>query len=139
MKLRALIIFPVLIFMLAGFERPEPTLHGAWRMQVGSTDMIMNIQDGYLSHASFDKAGKKFHQTRGGSFQVKIKKLSCCMNSALLKRNRLEKQLNILTVLMTIIWSGSIMEFGKHGRESMIINNHSPGSGGFQAGCRMVK
>ena len=75
MKIQTLFIFPVLIFLLAGFENRETTLHGAWRIRVGSTDMIMNIQDGYLSHASFDKAGKKFYQTRGGSFQVKNKKV----------------------------------------------------------------
>src|SRR5688572_98213 len=77
MKMRDLITLPFLIFMLGGIEKqkPEDTLHGAWRMQVGSMDMIMNIQHGYLSHASFDMTGKKFHQTRGGSFQVKNKKV----------------------------------------------------------------
>lgn len=75
MKLQTLFIFPVLIFILAGFENRGTTLYGAWHMQVGSADVIMNIQDGYLSNASFDKAGKKFYQTRGGPFQVENKKV----------------------------------------------------------------
>ena len=75
MKIRGLLFFPIVIFFLAGIENPETSLYGAWRMQVGSTEVIMNIQDGYLSHTSFDKTGKKFYQTRGGSFQEKNKKL----------------------------------------------------------------
>src|SRR5688572_4226115 len=68
--------FPLFLICIAGNTYiNQPSLKGSWLLAVGSAEVVLNIQDGYLSHATFDKTGKKFYQTRGGKYRVNDKKL----------------------------------------------------------------
>ncbi len=47
----------------------SPSLEGAWHRKTGDVEEVLIFQDGYFSHTSFDKANKKFIQTRGGKYE----------------------------------------------------------------------
>lgn len=64
------------LFCIAySFQSNQSPLQGAWISSIGSTDNVLNIQDGYLSHTTYDKTRKHFYQTRGGSFEIKDNKV----------------------------------------------------------------
>ena len=56
--------------LCSSLVQPAGPLHGAWRMQDGTTEHILVIQDHYLVHTSFDKTNKKFIQTHGGTIEI---------------------------------------------------------------------
>lgn len=63
-----LTILPVLV--LSGFNHLslQSSINGAWRAQVGNVEHVIIFQDNYFTLSSFDKEGKKFIKTKGGSY-----------------------------------------------------------------------
>lgn len=64
------------IIIAAAFMPPRASITGAWSMHDGSKTRILVIHDGYLSHTTFDKAAKKFYETRGGVAHIDGNKLT---------------------------------------------------------------
>lgn len=64
------------IIITAAFIRPQASITGAWSIQDGSNTRTLVIQDNYLSETSFDKAAKKFQETKGGVSKISGNKLS---------------------------------------------------------------
>jgi len=64
------------ITICTAFIQPQTAVTGAWSMQDGTNTKILVIHEGYLSHTTFDKAAKKFHQTKGGVATVNGNKLN---------------------------------------------------------------
>ncbi|NTS41602.1 membrane or secreted protein [Flavisolibacter sp. BT320] len=59
------------------FRKPvtAEAVSGAWQLQKGAEQQVLLIQDGYVTHTTFDKAGKRFLQTRGGTLALASGKL----------------------------------------------------------------
>lgn len=67
--LLACFVFPVLIMLSSFFaEKTQSSLTGAWSAKKGSNEHVLIFQDGYFSYTIYDKPGKKFMHTSGGSF-----------------------------------------------------------------------
>lgn len=49
---------------------------GAWQLSNDNEEQVLLFMDGYFTHTSYDKAGKKFIQTRGGTYSVAENQLS---------------------------------------------------------------
>ncbi|HEY0897195.1 MAG TPA: hypothetical protein VGE15_11635 [Sphingobacteriaceae bacterium] len=54
----------------------QDRLQGAWKSATGGVQEILLLQDGYLTHTTYDPAGKKFLMTRGGPFSFGGKEIS---------------------------------------------------------------
>ncbi|MBB1286965.1 membrane or secreted protein [Flavisolibacter sp. BT320] len=66
------------VTMLAAFRKPAiqtDALNGAWQTKNGNEQQVLLFQDGYVTHTSFDKEGRRFLQTRGGTYSVQPGKL----------------------------------------------------------------
>lgn len=66
------------IIMLAAFRKPvmqTDVLTGAWQTKAGNEQQVLLFQDGYFTHTSFDKEGRRFLRTRGGTYAVNPGKL----------------------------------------------------------------
>lgn len=71
----ACLAFITLIIAVA-FDNPQAPITGAWSLQDGANTKTLVIQDGYLSQTTYDKAGKKFHETKGGVAKIAGNKIS---------------------------------------------------------------
>lgn len=60
----------------AAYTNPQSNITGAWSLQEGANTKILVIHDDYLSMTTYDKAGKKFYETRGGVAKISGNKLS---------------------------------------------------------------
>lgn len=49
---------------------------GAWQLVNNSEEQVLLFMDGYFTHTTYDKVGKRFMQTRGGSYSVTDNKLT---------------------------------------------------------------
>jgi hypothetical protein len=68
---RYFVVFALAVLTLAGaFRKPvaADALSGAWQLQNGAEQQVLLFQDGYVTHTTFDKDGKRFVQTRGGTY-----------------------------------------------------------------------
>jgi hypothetical protein len=45
-------------------------LTGAWQIKKGNEQQVLLFQDGYVTHTTYDKEGKRFIQTRGGTYAL---------------------------------------------------------------------
>ncbi|HUC80837.1 MAG TPA: hypothetical protein VMR70_07965 [Flavisolibacter sp.] len=52
------------------------TLTGAWQLSNNNEEQVLIFVDGYFTHMTYDKAGKKFMQTRGGTYSLTNNQLS---------------------------------------------------------------
>jgi hypothetical protein len=69
-----LLLFSIII--ASSFMLPQTSITGAWSKQDGGNTTTLVILDGYLSYSTFDKAGKKFHETKGGVAKINGSKLT---------------------------------------------------------------
>lgn len=60
----------------AAFINPQASANGAWALQEGSNTKMLVIHDGYLSLTTYDKAGRKFHETKGGVVKINGNKIA---------------------------------------------------------------
>lgn len=69
-KLWALVLLGLAV-TLAGFNnfRHKDEIMGAWQLQDADGEHVLLFVDGYYTHSTFDKAKKRFIQTRGGTYQ----------------------------------------------------------------------
>lgn len=78
-RIRFFVVFAVLgMTMLAAFRKPvlqTDMLTGAWQTRNGNEQQVLLFQDGYMTHTSYDKEGRRFLQTRGGPYTVQQGKL----------------------------------------------------------------
>jgi hypothetical protein len=51
-------------------------LRGAWMHQSGNEEQVLLFVDGYSTHTMYSKSGKKFNETRGGTYTTNGNKLS---------------------------------------------------------------
>jgi hypothetical protein len=51
-------------------KEPKDNLSGAWQRQETEAQHLLLFMDGYFTHSTFNKATKRFYQTRGGTYQV---------------------------------------------------------------------
>ncbi|HYO21654.1 MAG TPA: hypothetical protein VER36_04555 [Flavisolibacter sp.] len=72
---RNLILFLIMpVMLLAGMsfilikKNNTDSLTGAWQKNDNNGMQVLLIADGYLAHTTYDKEGKKFIQTRGGTY-----------------------------------------------------------------------
>lgn len=70
-KLWLLPITTLLLFVITGFNilQQKDDLTGAWSWQDADGEHVFLLMDGYCTHTTYDKANKKFIQTRGGTYQ----------------------------------------------------------------------
>ena len=62
----------------SGFKKNDmmaDQLEGAWMHQSGSDEQVLLFIDGYNTHTVYSKAGKKFIETRGGTYTINSNKL----------------------------------------------------------------
>ena len=82
MKKRAqLLMYSLLLLILAAaFRHPSSgnnnVLDGAWEKRTDKVQEILLFADGYVTHTVYDKSGRRFISTRGGSFTTQGNKLS---------------------------------------------------------------
>lgn len=46
----------------------QDTITGAWQRADGSVQEVLIFQEGYFTHSTYDKANRRFVQTKGGSY-----------------------------------------------------------------------
>src|SRR5687767_12304275 len=44
-------------------------IKGAWKRTVDSGEEVLQFMDGYFTHSGYDKNGRKFFFTRGGTYE----------------------------------------------------------------------
>src|SRR5688500_3556296 len=69
----SLVVFILAVLtMTAAFRNPvaPDAISGAWQLQIGNEQQMLLFQDGYVTHTTFDKEGKRFLQTRGGTYSL---------------------------------------------------------------------
>jgi hypothetical protein len=54
----------------------QASITGAWKKTDANGEVVMILHDNYLTQAAFDKAGKKFHYTKGGVASTSGNKLT---------------------------------------------------------------
>lgn len=64
------------IIIASSFMLPQTSIDGAWSRQDGPNTITLVITDNYASISTFDKSGKKFHETKGGVVKVAGNKLA---------------------------------------------------------------
>lgn len=70
-KLMLIVAIAALIGVLAFRNTPSPDpLTGAWQRNAGGVEQVLLFMDGYVSHTSYDKAARRFVQTRGGTYTL---------------------------------------------------------------------
>lgn len=78
-RLRFFMVFALAgMTLLAAFREPvmqTDVLTGAWQTKAGNEQQVLLFQDGYVTLTSFDKEGRRFLQTRGGTYTVHPGKL----------------------------------------------------------------
>ena len=72
-----LIVFSVLVSVLA-FRKAgmADAATGAWHLQAEGTIQVLLFMDGYFTHTTYEKATKRFTQTRGGTYRLQKDKLT---------------------------------------------------------------
>jgi hypothetical protein len=60
-----------LLVVITGFKylKQKDNLTGAWGWQGANEEQVLLFTDGYFTHTSYNKANRKFIQTRGGTYQ----------------------------------------------------------------------
>ena len=71
----AALVCAVLAFQKPGLEKADD-LTGAWQLQKGSEEQVVVFMDGYVTYTRYDKSGKQFFETRGGTYTVAGNKLT---------------------------------------------------------------
>ncbi len=61
---------------LTSNERSPDQLAGSWMRESGEEEQVLIFIDGYNTHTVYSKSGKKFTETRGGTYQVAGGKLT---------------------------------------------------------------
>jgi hypothetical protein len=61
----ATVFVGVLAFRTSG---PADPLAGAWQLKGAGAEHVLLFMDGYYTHTTYDKAAKRFLQTRGGTY-----------------------------------------------------------------------
>ena len=51
-------------------NKPKDGISGAWQRQDAEAQELLLFMDGYFTHTTFNKATKRFYQTRGGTYQI---------------------------------------------------------------------
>jgi hypothetical protein len=51
-------------------------LTGAWQLNNNNEEQVLLFMDGYFTHSTYDRTGKKFIQTRGGTYSLANDKLT---------------------------------------------------------------
>lgn len=70
-KLLLLVVTTALLGILAFRNRPAAdALTGAWRLNAGGAEQVLLFMDGYYTHTTYDVSGKRFIQTRGGTYTL---------------------------------------------------------------------
>lgn len=79
-QLILLLILAALVCAVMAFQKPglqkADDLTGAWQLQKESEEQVVLFVDGYVSYARYDKSGKRFFETRGGTYTVAGNKLT---------------------------------------------------------------
>lgn len=65
----------IVIIVITSFTRPQLSLSGAWQAKQAGNEHVLIFQDGYFSYSIFDKAGRKFIHTSGGTFSENANRL----------------------------------------------------------------
>jgi hypothetical protein len=82
MKRQFILSLSIAVFLCAGmaFQKPRSQdadhFTGAWQLKNGAEEQVLLFADGYFTHTSYDKQGKAFFQTRGGTYSVARDKLA---------------------------------------------------------------
>jgi hypothetical protein len=76
-KLLLLVLVATLIGVMA-FRKinTADAVTGAWNLKSGNTEQVLLFMDGYFTHTTYDKGGKQFIQTRGGTYTFDKGKLT---------------------------------------------------------------
>ncbi|MDB5190594.1 MAG: rane or secreted protein [Segetibacter sp.] len=105
MKPIVLICFTVIILIAfvinASFiYRPSEAgnITGAWKLQSNTTDQVIILVDGYITHTGYNKNDRKFLFTEGGKFELQKEKLSVIYEFDTRQKDRIGKSViyNIL-------------------------------------------
>jgi len=78
---RYLLCVAIVLFFVtnSSFNKNETMadqLRGAWMHQSGDEEHLLLFVDGYNTHTVYSKAGKKFLESRGGTYNIKGNKLN---------------------------------------------------------------
>jgi hypothetical protein len=71
-KILALLVLMSTLNIAVAFRNTASAddLTGAWQREAAGVEEVLLFMDGYLTHTTYDKAGKKFIQTRGGTYSL---------------------------------------------------------------------
>ena len=68
------VFFLGLLCIFAAFRKPafpvNDNLSGAWEKKDGTEEQVLLFADGYFTHTTYDKANKRFTQSRGGPYTL---------------------------------------------------------------------
>jgi hypothetical protein len=62
--------------LLTPNERVADQLTGSWMLESGGAEQVLIFIDGYNTHTVYSKSGRKFIETRGGTYQLAAGKLT---------------------------------------------------------------
>jgi len=62
------LVLTVLAGIFGFINKADNTVNGAWRLQTGTVEQVLILNDGYFMHTAFDKTNKKFIESRGGAY-----------------------------------------------------------------------
>jgi hypothetical protein len=76
LPLVTLLLLIVAISFSFNSKRQKDDINGAWQRHDAGTEHLLLFMDGYFSYSTFNKANKRFFQTRGGTYQRKNEQIT---------------------------------------------------------------
>jgi hypothetical protein len=74
-------------------QSKDPSLTGAWHITEGENEHVLIIEDGFIFHTHFSKAGKKFFSSQGGTLATTNKEVSTKVSFSTNNKEEVGKQL----------------------------------------------
>jgi hypothetical protein len=89
-----LVLFITLTFLGSlSAQSKQFSIAGAWHIKEGENEHVLIVQDGFLFHAHYSKAGKKFISIQGGTYTSKEKEVSAKIYFSTANKEEVGKQL----------------------------------------------
>lgn len=70
------ILFVTIVLKISSAQTNSPAITGAWKVNEDDKEHVLIFQDGFFFHTSFDKNGKQFFLSQGGTYTQKGEELT---------------------------------------------------------------
>ncbi len=67
----SIVLIPIFALLFSSNAQTASSITGAWQLQNGTNEQVLQFQDNYFTHTVYDLKNKMFGLTRGGSYTLK--------------------------------------------------------------------